>query len=115
MRLLCHLFYRAPKIDVDHADVVIMCQAAPDLCESFRLIVPDLDGQGPRLLADPPQPVRVHCLLLVQPNKAFRVNHFCRVQTDAAVASHDLAERVIREPRHWRLQNGGINQQIANF
>jgi hypothetical protein len=47
--------------------------------------------------------------VLFHPNKATRVNHFRRLQSDSAEFTYNLAKRIIRETCHRRLQQRRID------
>ena len=50
----------------------------------------------------------------IHPREAASADHFGRLKSRAAIVAHHLAKRIIGEPCHRRLQDGGIYDQIAN-
>ena len=111
MGFLRDRLHRAAEIDVDHADAEFVGQLGPDGGQRFRIVVPDLHGQRPRLLRHAPQPVGKFVLVLLDPQKALGVDHLGGLQADAAELAHDLPKGIVGEAGHRRLQHRRIDHQ----
>ena len=109
VRLLGDLLYRTAEVDIDNADLVIIDQTLANLCHHIGLVVPDLNRQWTCFIANAPQSIGVFGFVFIEPNKTTRVDHFRRLQTDAAIVADDLTKRIIRESCHRCLQDRRID------
>ena len=68
-------------------------------------------ASGRGFFLHPPQPVGKIVLFLLHPQKAPGVDHFGRLQADAAEIADDLPKGIVREPGHRCLQHRRIDHQ----
>ena len=87
---------------------------AADLGERRRVVVPDLHGQRPRLVAHAPEPVGVFMQPGVELQEAAGIDHLGGRQAHAAQLPHDLPEAVVRVAGHRRLQERRVNNDVSN-
>ncbi len=87
---------------------------APTLASVSGSLSQICTASGRGFSGDAPQAVGVFGFVLVEPDEPAGVDHLGRQQTGAAELAHDLPEGVVGEPRHRRLQDRRINDQITD-
>ena len=108
------VLHRAAEVDIDDADLIFVGQSLADFGQRFRVVVPHLHRQRPRLVLHAPEPIGMLGFVLVHPDEAAGGNHLGRLQARAAKFAHDLPKGIVRKARHRRLQNRRIDQQRAD-
>ncbi len=109
------LFDRATEIDIHNADLVIFNKPPANFGHCLWLIIPNLHGQRSRFVFDTPQSIRMLWSILIKPNEAACVHHFCRDQTCPTVLAYNLTKRIISESRHGCLEYGRIDRHVSNL
>ena len=115
MGFFCDLLDRTSKIDVDHTDLILLDQPTSNFGHRLRVVVPNLHRERPRLVLDPPQPIRMFAVMFVEPHKTASVDHLGRLQPGSTKLANNLPKRKIRVARHGGLEDRWVDFQVADL